>query len=594
MSVDTVKHRLKQHMYVFQEPHARTTISMHRAGNSLHISIRREDKIEKFSIRVPGGPEHDRLIGFLLLAITGGTGNFRFNTFETSSLKHVKRELERKRPELVSNDPADAFITEALALHVPTPYILPAGRDYITSIARSVRAASGLVDLDSLARTAVSRNELYSVLERAIMRGAEELGLPVGSPVETGSTFRALALRALHEHYPLLGKVKYRPVYRMFEDFTRIFPNEHLLYLVSHLDYLNVLLRKLVYRNFHGMLDLRFESAGDGTYKAVIRMSKPGRPTVEAGIGLEASELLSLFLPFPNGKPGDVIVKRLLDTAVKNGIASWLDTKLDFILIAEPGRAIVVDLPGRDYTVFESFQSLRELPEYYPIGRDRMLRVLYGALERLGDEFYGSRELREAVAVTGCLLCDEYVYLAERVALTRNGDTWALSYLEEKDGNLHAHIYWADTPREAILNGLDRILTLESRKMEKIGRYAPEVLRLRRLMEELRGALGATSIFFVPEYDMVWVRIAGLRAVWERDGKHTVRPVSTVYIFRDELVPDERRLEHVDKHTRWVSLLPLEPGFEETLSSLGYERVPRRRKHLVFKDGDVYVALRRK
>jgi len=580
--------RAGRSLYGFLDFSTRTHVHVRRKGGSLHFTVKRPGTTRSFNLKSTGSDRLDRAVGFLVLLITTGTGKFRFNTFGTSRLAPVKKQLGWACPDLVSNDPADAFITEFLAVHVPSGFLLPAGREYVETVARAVRASSEDYDLAGLMGRVESTYDVYRTVYDLVVAGAHRLGLDLP---EMSNVFKLLAQRSLSKHYrELIEKRKPYETGWKLERFENIFVNEYSLFLVSHLDYLNRQLGQLMRRAFPYLVSsVRVEKRDDDTYMVVIVLSRPGRPRLTINLSYTTGRLLSVFVPFPFEKTGETILRRFLNNAEE--LVPSLDENDNVLLVTMPGRAVLLDLSGHDYKVYTSFRELRETLGH---AKTDVYRLHFEVLDRLGDEFYGSPTLRRAVSIIGCLTCTDYELLGEHVALakTRNGK-WLAALVQVKT----KYVFWKEgrTPEEAVRRLLPLLFSVLEDDDELGGaeKYVPGVARLRQAGEKLAETVGGDGLiidepFLSRPFDGVALDIS---TVPEGNYPGSTDQLAKAYVF-DGKVPEEERIELVRRMTNWYRLLELDPSAEEILLGLGYRKATRARKNLIFTDGNVYLAVR--
>jgi len=184
-----LRSRSPLHATLYYETGTGTVLVLYRSRRLLTVSFRRPGdgpvvlRLDNHSI-----PRVERL-GFLLLLVASRTGEFRFNVPEGDSFWPVKELARRVDPSLVSDDPADLVITRFLLEHRPVNVILPAGRDYVGTVSRLIRAG-----LESAGSTSGAGTPSY---EELIMRGERRLG---SHPF----TLRELIKLVLYKHYPIL------------------------------------------------------------------------------------------------------------------------------------------------------------------------------------------------------------------------------------------------------------------------------------------------------------------------------------------------------------------------------------------------------
>jgi len=589
--------------YVFVDPYTQTHVHVERRNRILRFRVKRPGTVETFTLQSTGRDVLDRVISFLILLITSGTGNFKFNMLRRSSLVQIKEQLRQARPDLVSDDPADTLITLAFTLHFPSSYILPAGREYVETVARAVRAAE---EDERLASTIVSRLEMgptdvYRILgavTRTVQAGMRRLGFDVG---DYGNILSRLAFSLLRKHYSnvLPGELPFR-VEQALGRFNDIFINEFLLFLISHPARLNQQLRLLVHRSLPQLVStVEIEKTDGSTYRARIVFSRPGRPRLEFTLNYDSGRLLSVFVPFPFEKTGETIMKRLFLASTFDEHVSLLDRNSNALLIAEPGRAILVDLDREDYQVFTSFRELREALARYQPTHDFPPALL----KTLGPGFYGSEELERAVLATGCLTCTDYDVLNRNITLARLPDgNWKLAVLHETK-RLERHQYVEESPEKVILRTLPTLLsTMSDEELRNVEKYVPGISKLRPVGEKLVEWTGKGRLvfgYFDILYPFVGVSLAVNVSLTSYSSSFlegvpgTIISIARIYVFTSEL-PEEKRLKIVRRPSHWRELAELKPGFEEILSSLGFEQVPRARRKIIFKTGNVYVAVKRK
>jgi len=551
-----------------------------RATGHVHVRLERAGRAETVVFPSTGNEELDERIVFLVLLSWSGIAQFKLNTIRRSPVYRAIVHLKTRCPRLTSNDPVDAIITEFLLYHNPTAVILPAGREYAGLVPRLMRA--GLTDPPSMeeledTKPADSYVEAISILHTGYMRVENE---------EPGTVFPAVLVEKLYtKHYPDVMRRSRGLLREMLRDLTRIFVYEHIVRAVSNIEQTSRTVRKLVSKYTGGLVDAYFERTGTGDYRLNVVLHVPGVEPAELQEELDTDGLIEFLYNVlrrskDHGSMRGVYttILRLLEDNVEAETLTGRET-LHFIF--EPGRLYVLGEDGR-VLGFNSLETFRTRMRGI-VRSDTEGPFSYKSLYRLGDEFYGSPTLRRAVSITGCITCEKHELLNETLALSTDGRTWHAGVLVE-DKSLRAT---GRDPKTALL-GLTDVLITSHANVENVEKYAPEIVALKRALHVIDREAEQDGKHLVFRKDPV---IGTITFVLDMT---MMRPIMIV-LPADNVEDDEwAAVSFLDSNDTWNRLDPAPEYVARALTENGFKPKPKRKTRMIYRNGNIYVLLRRR
>ena len=579
-TVEQVLSKPKYKRFTITGANAKATCYWSRTTRNVHVRLEQAGRAETVVFPTTGDEEIDEKIVFLLLLSWSRTAQFKLNTTRRSPAHDTITYLKKRYPHLTSNDPMDAIITNFLLHHKPVSVLLPAGREYASLVPRLMRA--GLPDVPSMEEledTGLADNyvEKYRILLSGYARVEDDDPGTLYSP--------SIARKLFSKYYPdVMRHARSVLLFReMLGDLPRIFVYEHVISAVSNIERTSRAVDRLVSKYTGGRMRARFRKMGADDYRLIIEHHAPGVEPAGLIIGFDTGRLVELFYDALRRSElfGSMrgVYGAILEVIKDTGPVETLKEKETLLFLFEPGRLYVLGEDGR-VLGFNSFEAFRT-GMAGTVRSDLEGPFSFDRLDRLGDKFYGSRKLRRAVSITGCITCTDYELVNENVALATDGKTWHAGLLI---GSTTMRATGRD-PKTALL-GLTDMPTMYQANVENIEKYAPEIVSFRRAVHVIDREARKNGKALSFEKDPVAGTITYRLNVTE---KPVMLVLPAERVDEDEWEP----VSVLDSKETWERLLPAPDYVVRALVENGFKRKPKRRTRMIYRNGNIYVLLRR-
>ena len=453
---------------VVQEDTVILSVVARRADNLVHVRITGRDSVRDFTFKSLGSLELDRRAVFLLTLIASRLGRFKLNCYHDGPLCNLKKQLEESAPELVdTNDsPTSRILSELFFASTPVPRVLPASAGYVEKLASIVRER-----IESGVRPKDPRPDpVYAVARLLTTREAD--GNTIIESIMYESLERVYGKDRLLEDEKL--RIELGPPENYFQA-------EQIYVAIRNFDRFSSKFNRLVKQLKPAVFTPLLERSGND-YRLTLIVGSPGSPTVTVGCELDVRELARLLrhVSAETGKTG--VVRVVLEQLAEKEKIAVVDEEEGVFLITEPGKTITIETRTGSHTVHNSFPSLKKHLKKH--GKP-IVGLPYETLVQAGPGFYGSKELMEAVGITGCPVCEDYELVNGNIAVARTGDTWHAGLKIPGTGRtVHTQ---GSTRKNAILALAPLLFFVDEHALSGVEKHAPGLPGLVKALKKTVG-----------------------------------------------------------------------------------------------------------
>ena len=575
-------------VYTFRGTRPGTSVALARTGEDLEITITRRNRtVSRLSLYMPD-KKYDKHIGLLIFLVVSGLGSFKLNFPSWSPLSTLNRQLRRQAPFLVSESPVDMVITGFYMLHEPETVILPAGEEYVRRTSKYLNLAAGELEWRHYKSPddPLSKDD-YKIL---LSTGINKIGYCFACE-------KTITERLLIKYYPETARVVLGSGVYDYRDFWSLFQAEPKIFLLDRPGLLGREMTRLIRKHTGGRVKVSFErlDLAEYSFKLTLEDDRP----IEIPMKIKLADLAGLVFNLPSE---EMILSELVRLGngdeirkLRGPMIPLKRYKKKLYFHADTGRAVVLHPDGGEYWVHRDFRSLQEHlwkeekrePDEWETFAENTVPTEH--VRRLGLDFFGSEETMKAVYLTGCIVCEKYELLNDRLAIAKDDYLHYFVGFQSEEYNMILRIppvYYRYQALYFLLLYSPSVAYIDTgtpnyrseEMMRKVAPHIPGATGLLGLLRELDDKVGIIKIYrpvinLLASYDLL--------SVIEKHYKSHAMNIIVTFYPRDE----EELYEKVKKDLPGASLPP-NINRKEILEKYGFKqtKVPG-----LYKNGLFYI-----